>query len=130
MTEPAKVLVTDAEIDAAIHQAREFEKYARSVAKASYSKLTDGVRLVFSDGATYTIPRPLLQGLGNASDRELGRIQILGGGNGLLWPLLDASHYVPALLQGVYGSERWMASLHKGRRRLRLVNAKRSLKRK
>jgi hypothetical protein len=130
MSEPAKMLVTDAEIDAAIDQARVYEKYARNVVRASYAKLTDSVRLVFNDGATYRIPRRLLQGLSDATERELGRIQILGGGTGLLWPLLDASHYVPALLQGVYGSERWMASLQKVRRKFRLVNGKRTLKKK
>jgi hypothetical protein len=53
----------------------------------------------------------------------LNRIQILGEGTGLLWPILDVAHYVPALLEGVYGSEKWMAALYKQRRKPGLVKA-------
>jgi predicted TPR repeat methyltransferase len=129
MPEPARIAVTDAEIDAAIGRAREYAKYARNVVRASYSKVSDRVHLVLSDGATYTIPRRLLQGLNNAAESDLVRIRIIGGGSGLLWPILDVSHYVPALLQGVYGSEKWMTSLNKRRRTLMLVDAKRGSKR-
>lgn len=128
MPEPARIAVSDAEIDAAIGRAREYAKYSRAVVRASYSKVSDKVHLVLSDGATYTIPRRLLQGLSDATERELKRIRILGGGSGLLWPLLDASHYVPALLQGAYGSEKWMTSLYKQRGKLMLVNKKRDSK--
>jgi len=31
-------------------------------------------------------------------------------GLGLHWPKLDADVYVPALLQGVFGSKQWMAA--------------------
>lgn len=129
MPERARIAVTDAEIDAAIGRAREYAKYDRTVVKASYSKTSDRLRLVLSDGATYSIPRRLLQGLNNAAESELGRIQIISGGRGLLWPLIDASHYVPALLQGVYGSEKWMTSIYRQRRKLRLVNPRRESKR-
>lgn len=130
MPEPVRVAVTDSEIDATMGRAREYAKYARRVVRATYSKATDSLRLVLDDGASYTVPRRLLQGLSNGSERELGRIQVLSGGTGLLWPLLDVAHYVPALLQGAYGSEKWMTSLYKKRRKLTLVDAKRDSKRK
>ncbi|MGD0348546.1 MAG: DUF2442 domain-containing protein [Terracidiphilus sp.] len=130
MPESAKVLVTDAEIDAALGRAREYEKYARKVVKAMYSKPTDSLRLVLSDGTTYTVPRRLIQGLRDAKERELNRIQIIGNGTGLLWPLLDIAHYVPGLMQGIYGSEKWMAMLLKQRRKPTLVESGRSSKHK
>jgi predicted TPR repeat methyltransferase len=130
MPETAKVLVTDAEIDAALGRAREYEKYARRVVKAAYSKSADCLRLVLNDGAIYTVPRRLIQGLGDATERELNRIQIIGNGTGLLWPLLDIAHHVPAMLQGVYGTEKWMATLYKQGRKLAIVEARRSSKRK
>jgi hypothetical protein len=70
----------------------------------------------------------LIQGLAGAQVKELSRIQMLGAGTGLLWPLLDVAHYVPALLQGVYGSEKWMAALYKQRRKLKLVDTTRKRK--
>jgi len=50
MREPARIAVTDAEIDAAIVRAREYAKYDRIVVRASYSKTSDRLRLVLSDG--------------------------------------------------------------------------------
>jgi vacuolar-type H+-ATPase subunit E/Vma4 len=121
MPDAVRMVVTDAEIDAAIERGRRYAKYDRRVLKATYSKTTDRLRLVLDDGSTVTIPRALIQGLSDASERELKRIQILSDGTGLLWPLLDVAHYVPGLLGGVYGTEKWMAALFKQKKRLRLV---------
>jgi hypothetical protein len=130
MPERALVDVTDADIDAALGRARVYAKYARKVVKATYSKTSDRLLLVLDNGVTSSIPRRLIQGLSGAQERDLRRIQILSDGMGLLWPFLDVAHYVPALLQGVYGSEKWMSALYKQRRKLRLVDTTRSQKRK
>jgi hypothetical protein len=122
MPEPARVVTTDAEIDAAIVRARKYAKYDRRIVKATYSKTTETLRLVFEDGATYTLPCTRIQGLAGASEKDLKRIQILGDGTGLLWPLLDVAHYVPGLLAGVYGSEKWMTALYKQRKKPKLVD--------
>jgi len=39
----------------------------------------------------------------------LTKIEISPAGFGLHWPQLDTDLYVPALLQGVFGSKSWMA---------------------
>jgi hypothetical protein len=67
--------------------------------------------LKLSDGRRYVIPREELQGLQSATEEQIGRVEILGGGAGLHWPDLDADLYVPALLQGVYGNKEWMAQI-------------------
>lgn len=121
MPEPARIAVTDADLNEALGRARQYEKYFRRVLKATYSQTTDTVRLVFEDGITHSIPRRLLQGLPGARAGQLRLIQIVGEGTGLLWPLLDVSHYVPALLQGVYGTEKWMTALYRLRSKPRLV---------
>ena len=126
MPEHARVAVTDADIDVALGRAREYAKYARKVVNATYSKTTDRLRLVLDNGVTCSIPRRLIQGLAGAHERDLNRIQVLSDGLGLLWPLLDVAYYVPSLLQGVYGSEKWMTALFKQKRKLRLVDATRS----
>jgi hypothetical protein len=130
MAEPARVVTTDDEIDQALERARKFEKYDRRVLRATYSKSTDRIRLELSDGSIHLIPRHLIQGLGTASGAELGRIQILNNGTGLLWPLLDVAHYVPGMLQGIYGSEKWMTALFKERKKLKLMKSGRASGRK
>lgn len=124
MAEPARIVTTDAEIDEAIQRAREYAKYDRRVVKAAYSKATGKLRLILDDGAAYSVPRHLIQGLAGAEEKALNRIQILGDGTGLLWPLLDVAHYVPGLLGGVYGSEKWMTALYEKRKKLKLVGTK------
>ncbi|HET8750413.1 MAG TPA: DUF2442 domain-containing protein, partial [Sphingomicrobium sp.] len=47
--------------------------------------------------------------LEHADEEALEDIQITPSGLGLHWPKLDADLYVPGLLQGLFGSRRWMA---------------------
>jgi hypothetical protein len=108
MAEMAKILTTDAELDAAIRHARAFEKCDPKVLRATYSARTDRLMLHMDNGVTQSIPRKLIQGLSDANSRALSKIELLGGGTGLHWPTLDVSHYVPRLLQGIYGSEKWI----------------------
>ena len=42
---------------------------------------------------------------------SLARIDISPERTGLHWPDLDVDLYVPALIQGLFGTRRWMASL-------------------
>jgi hypothetical protein len=105
------VVTTDAEIDAAIEQARRHEKQDRRVVRASYSGGTDSILLLLENGVTHSIPRRLLQGLADANPNDLNNIELLGGGTGLYWPALDMAHLVSGLLAGVYGSAKWMKHL-------------------
>jgi len=111
MPEMATVLTTDAEIDAAIRQARTYEKYDRRALRAAYSERTDRLTLHMDNDVTHVIPRSLLQGLASASPGALNKIELLGSGTGLYWPALDVAHSVSGLLAGVYGSAKWMNRL-------------------
>lgn len=112
MPEPARVVTTDADIDAAIRQARAFSKYDQRVVRAVYSPRSDRFSLRTSRGVTHFIPRKLLQGLAGATPAQVARIELLGRGTGLYWPALDVAHSVSGLLAGVYGSASWMKHLH------------------
>jgi hypothetical protein len=64
-------------------------------------KLNTGLELAF--------PPELAEGLAGADEQALAEIEISASGLGLHWPKLDADLYVPGLMQGVFGSRRWMA---------------------
>jgi hypothetical protein len=51
-----------------------------------------------------------VQGLENARASQLEPIEITPSGFGLHFPKLDADVYLPALLEGVFGSKRWIAA--------------------
>lgn len=88
-------------------------KFDRGIERVLYSRSTDRVRIIFDDRTIYVVPRRLLEGLDAASTDQLKRIEIREVGPELSWPLLDVTHQVPKLLDGVYGSQRWMASLER-----------------
>ena len=50
------------------------------------------------------------EGLEDATPSQLNAIEISPSGFGIHFPKLDADLYLPALLEGVLGSRKWMAS--------------------
>lgn len=77
---------------------------------ARYDRRTARVVVNLNTGVQIAFPVSLAEGLANASAADLAEIEISATGLGLHWPKLDADLYVPALLQGVFGSKRWMAA--------------------
>ncbi len=67
-----------------------------------------------SNDCTFTLPPKLVEGLGEASDEQLGNVEVLGAGYGLHWPDLDVDISVAGLLAGVFGTRSYMAR-HAGR---------------
>jgi len=72
-----------------------------------------GARILvgLSNGLNLGIPVSLAQGLAGAKAADLADIEISPTGLGLRWPRLYADLYLPALLQGVFGTRRWMAQV-------------------
>jgi hypothetical protein len=50
------------------------------------------------------------QGLEHAAPSQLEKIEISPSGLGIYFPKLDADLYLPAILEGFFGSKKWMAS--------------------
>jgi hypothetical protein len=76
---------------------------------ARYDRRRSRVVVTLNTGVELTFPTRLAEGLADASPENLADIEISPAGLGLHWPRLDADLYVPALLQGVFGSKGWMA---------------------
>jgi len=113
MTKKARVLTTDAEIDAAIALAKLREPYRPKAVAAEYRAKDDVIAIKLASGVELVIPRRLLQGLENASPEQLAKVEIWGPGSSLNWKALDVDHYVPSLIEGVFGNRRWMSELGK-----------------
>jgi hypothetical protein len=78
---------------------------------ARYDRRRSRVVVELSTGVEVTFPTALAEGLRDAAPGDLAEIEVSPTGLGLHWPRLDADLYVPAILQGVLGSGRWMAGL-------------------
>jgi len=98
------------EFDRANAQAAERLATTPTVVAARYDPDTDRVIMSLSNSLEVSFPAHEVQGLETATPADLSRIVIDPPGFGIHFPTLDADVYVPALLQGIMGSERWMAA--------------------
>ena len=77
---------------------------------ARYDRRSARIVIDLNTGVQVAFPSRLAEGLADASPEDLAEIEISPAGLGLHWPKLDADVYLPALLQGVFGSKQWMAA--------------------
>jgi len=103
--------ISDAEIADA--EARMQERLASTphAVSARYDRRVSRIVIGLSNGLELAFPPALAEGLAHAKPADLTAIEISPTGLGLHWPALDADLYLPSLLQGVFGSPRWMAAL-------------------
>lgn len=74
------------------------------VVSARYDGRNHRVIMHLNSGLELAIPSHLVEGLTDATPVALADIEVSPTGLGLHWPQLDADLYVPALLQGQFGS--------------------------
>jgi hypothetical protein len=91
---------------------REQEEQATTphAVSARYDRRIGRVVVGLSNGLEISFSPRNAQGLETATWEQLQEIEIYPTGSGLHFPALDADLYIPALLEGVFGSKRWMAA--------------------
>jgi hypothetical protein len=101
--------ITEREFEQANARMQALRQAGHAVA-VRYDKRSACVIVSLNTGVRITFPAALAEGLADATPSDLSLIEISPTGLALHWPCLDADVYVPALLQGVFGSQRWMAA--------------------
>ena len=76
---------------------------------AHYDRRVGRVVIQLNTGVELGFPPSLAQGLAEARPKDLVDIEVSPAGTGLHFPQLDVDLYVPALLEGILGSRKWMA---------------------
>ena len=102
--------ITEADVQAAEKRMAEGRRTMPYATAATYDRRIGRVVVRLSTGLEIAFPPHLAQGLERARPADLAEIEISPTGLGLHWPRLDADLYLPALLEGVFGSEAWAAS--------------------
>lgn len=101
--------ISEQEFQAAVLRGEEVRRNGYAVS-AEYDAHQNRLVVGLSNGVVIMVPVHLLEELGEAGADDLAEIEISPAGLGLHWPRLDADVYVPALMQGVFGTRRWMAA--------------------
>ncbi|WP_136686130.1 DUF2442 domain-containing protein [Falsirhodobacter xinxiangensis] len=101
--------ITEQEFQAATLRGEDVRRRGYAV-RADYDARQNRLVVDLNTGVTIMVPVHLIEELSDASADDLGEIEISPAGTGLHWPRLDADVYVPSLMQGIYGTKRWMAA--------------------
>ena len=86
---------------------RAAEPYA---VQARYDRRQQRVVVELNSGLVVIFPPDMVEGLQDAKPRQLLDLEITPSGFGLYFPQLDADVYLPGLLAGKFGSQRWIAA--------------------
>jgi hypothetical protein len=105
------VEISDTALQQAEQRMRDRLASAPHAIAARYDRRVSRVVVTLSNGLELAFPPHMAEGLADAKPADLAVIEITPAGLGLHWPKLDADLYLPTLLQGVFGSPRWMAGL-------------------
>ncbi|MGB7848012.1 MAG: DUF2442 domain-containing protein [Candidatus Acidiferrum sp.] len=98
------------QLERANQRAKELQATIPRAVSARYDRRTGRVVIGLTSGLELRFLPEAAQGLKGASAGQLERIEITPSGYGIHFPKLDADLYLPALLQGMLGSKKWMAS--------------------
>ena len=89
---------------------QEAQKPFHAVA-ARFDDVKNRIVIDLENGAEFSFPPILAQGLSHASEADLKQIEISPLGTGLHWPKLDVDLTVEGLLAGVFGGQSWTRDL-------------------
>jgi hypothetical protein len=77
----------------------------------SYNAKSRRIVIELESGVSAIVPIRLIEILQNATSEQIGDVEIAVGGLYLRWKSLDEDLFVPNLLQGIFGTRRWMNNL-------------------
>ena len=98
------------DFEQASRRATERQKSTPRAVSAKFDKRLGKVIIELSSGLMIGFRPEDAQGLEKAGAGDLAEIEITPSGFGLHFPKLDADLYIPALLEGFFGSRKWAAA--------------------
>jgi hypothetical protein len=98
------------QFERANQRARDLRASVPRAVAARFDRRTGRIVIGLSSGLEVGFLPQNAEDLEGASPAELEKIEITPSGYGIHFPKLDADLYLPALLQGFYGSKQWMAA--------------------
>jgi hypothetical protein len=94
---------------AASQKAKQMQAATPRAIAARYDKRAGRIVIELSSRLHIAFAPQDAEGLEEATPAQLTPIEISPSGFGIYFPKLDADIYIPALLEGILGSRKWMA---------------------
>ena len=105
-------MAQDADLDTLIDEAKQRGRKRRAAepraTSARYDRARKLVVVKLENGALFGVPPRLLQGLENATAKQLGDVAVSSQGALVVWPEADVAHRVAHLRAGVFGARWWL----------------------
>ncbi len=110
-------LISEEELDVQIAKAKAASKKADATEPRAVSVRFDqssGVIVIaLKNGAFFSFPPNLVQGLGEASPEDLNDVWLDASGSSIHWDQLDVDLEITGLVAGIFGTKVWMSELGK-----------------
>lgn len=104
--------ILETEFEEAARRGKETIANSPKAKKISYNSKTKRLVIDLESGVTTLIPVNLIQILQNATDEQISDVEIAVEGLYLRWISLDEDLFLPNLMQGIFGTRKWMDSLN------------------
>jgi hypothetical protein len=101
--------MTNRQMHSAGDRAQERKHHIPQATGAAYHPDTGLVCIQLSNGVVIGLPATHTQGLETADSTSMSEICISPSGYGIHFPKLDVDLYLPALMEGIFGTKAWMA---------------------
>jgi hypothetical protein len=102
-------VITDEQFKLATQRAKKKISTCHVTTSVHYDNTSERITISFSSGLELSFAPTTVQGLENAQPADLAEIEISPSGLGLYFPKVDTDLYIPSLLHGLLGTEKWMA---------------------
>ncbi len=108
-------LISEEELDAQIVSAKAAAQEADATepraTSVSFDKSSGLIVISLKNGAFFSFPPNLVQGLGEATPDDLDDVWIDASGSSVHWERLDADFNITGLVAGIFGTKAWMSHL-------------------
>ena len=105
--------LTEENLRAQIAQAKQAWKNAEATEpraeSVDYNPSEDLIMIKLKNGAIFSFPPRLAQGLEGASPAQLADVWLPPSGSSVHWESLDVDFGIPELIAGIFGTKSWMA---------------------
>lgn len=101
------------QIARAREKAREADVNEPRAKSARYDADSGEIIVELANGARFSFPSNMGQGLTGASPEDLAQVEVTPSGDGLQWGSLDVDLGLLGLIRGIFGTKAWMAEIGK-----------------